>query len=161
MQDNAEEDREAQSALEEKLSSLMYRTPEGSAVSYLAKEVSGRVYELSEKNTGITKLSFDFSESKVTVYMGDNSYTAGIGYGKWVDGETFLREEDENTFSEVYHHISCAGAWVNNSTYKLVLLYNRTTTRLDFEVTFHDKGISAVIERKFNLETFRTTIFGW
>jgi CubicO group peptidase (beta-lactamase class C family) len=161
MQDNIEEDTEAQNALEEKLTRLMYRVPEGNSVSPLAKEVSGRVYELSDNKTGITKLSFDFFENKVTVFMGENSYTAGIGYNQWIDGKTFFREEDENTFSSMYHHISCSGAWVNDSTFKFLLLYNRTTTRYDFEVKFHNNGITVVIERKFNFDEYRTTVFGW
>lgn len=97
----------------------------------------------------------------MTVHFGENSFTAEIGYKKRIDGKTFYKEEDETTFSPKYHHISCAGAWINENSFRFDILYNRTTTMDTFEVNFHEKGITTMYERKYNFNGFKLKLFGW
>lgn len=156
------EDKKSQTELEEKLDSLIYSMPTGEATSTIADQVSGKEYEVSENVAGITKLVFNFKETNsVTLHMGEKSYTAGIGYQKWVTGQTFFKEEDEKTFSPLYHHISCAGAWVNENMFQFDILYNRTTTKDTFQIKFHEKGITATIIRKYNFCSTKMNLFGW
>jgi len=156
------EDKESQTALEEKLASLVYSMPSGEAKSEIADKVSGKEFEISENVAGITKLAFNFAETnKVTLFFGENTYTAEIGYQKWTDGQTFFKEENEKSFSPLYHHISSSGAWINEDTFQFDILYNRTTTKDTFEIKFHEKGITATIVRKFNSCSTKMNLFGW
>lgn len=162
LKESAQEDKESQAALEDKLSGLTYNFPIGESTSSIASEISGKEYKTSENVAGINKLAFDFTDTnKVTLYIGEDNYTAEIGYKNWIDGHTFFSEEKERTSSPLYHHISCAGAWINENTFQFVILYNRTTTKDIFEVRFHEKGITATIERKFNFCGAKLNIFGF
>ncbi|HEY5586064.1 MAG TPA: serine hydrolase [Ruminiclostridium sp.] len=162
MKNSVPENKENQTALEEKLSCLVYSMPSGEARSPMADIVSGKEYEIAENSTGITKLAFNFADTnKVTVHMGENNYTAEIGYQKWIDGQTHFKEEDEKIFSPLFHHISCAGAWVNEDTFQFDILYNRTTTKDTFEIKFHEKGITIMYERKLNFTGGKLKLLGW
>lgn len=162
MKSSVSEDKETQQKLNERLKELTYAMPAGEASSPIASKVSGREYEISENIAGITKLVFEFgTATKVTFHFCENSYTAQIGYKQWVDGETFMKEEDENTDSPLYHHISCAGAWLSENVFQFEILYNRTTTKDIITVKFRDKGINVTCQRKFNFCGTTLNMMGW
>lgn len=162
IKNNLLEEKETQEVLEKKIMSLKYRTPEGEATSQIANKVSGRQYEIAENEIGITKLEFDFiNKNKVTIYMGENCFTTEVGYTKWINGETFYSEDNETSFSPIYHHLSCSGAWINESTFQFDILYNRTPTKDVFEVQFHEKGITVMYKREFNYHSTKHKLFGW
>lgn len=70
MKQSVSQNPELQSALEDRLSKLVYKTPSGKISQPVAAEISGRVFEVAENTAGITKLCFNFSDiNSVTVHF--------------------------------------------------------------------------------------------
>ena len=161
MKDNVPEDKESQIALEEKMSGLIYPTPTGEATSPIADKVSRREYEVSENPVKLTKIVFDFADTnKVTLILGEESYTAEIGFQIWIDNQIGINKEDKKEFLR-YNDISCAGAWIKEDTFRFVVLYNRTPTKEIFEIKYHEKGISISFERKHSFVAVKHNMMGW
>ncbi len=161
MKNSVQEDKESQKALEEKLSSLVHPTPVGEATSPIAEKVSRREYEVSENLLKLTNIAFDFADTnKVTVILGEESYTAEIGFQKWIDNQIGINKEDKKTFLR-YNDISCAGAWIKEDTFRFEILYNRTPTKEIFDIKYHEKGISISFERKHSFVDAKYNIMGW
>jgi CubicO group peptidase (beta-lactamase class C family) len=161
MKDTVPEDKESQMALEDKLSGLIYKAPAGEATSPIADKVSRKEYEVSENPIKLTKIVFDFADTnKVTMTLGEESYTAEIGFQKWIDNQTGINKEDTKVFLK-YNDISCAGAWIKEDTFKFEILYNRIPTKEIFEIKFHEKGISIYFESQHCFDAIKFNVMGW
>lgn len=142
MGEEAAADPEAEVALEKKIAGLRIQPPAGAESSPAAAKVSGRRYELSPNYTGFTSLRMDFENSRVTLGFGEEEFTLGIGYDGWVQGKTCVKTEDTDTdVTIVYESVSCAGAWVGEDTYRLVLCFDETSYINTMDITFREHGV--------------------
>lgn len=148
-----------QRELEERLNSLKIQTPEGLKISGIAKQYSGVKYELSDNEAGVTHIKFDFGEvNSVTFYRGEESFTAKIGYGDFIESDTFVKAEDAKSYSSFFFEkTACVGAW-SCGIHHLTMAYNTTPFIDNFDVQFSDKGI--YIEHTRNTVGKKSKIYG-
>lgn len=134
----SKEDAQPDPALLAQLTQLQIPPPTGQLHTE-ASLYSGRIYRLAPNFLRLSKISVVdmLQEATVTFWRGEQTCTARVGYGKWIETTT---GHDDDGIADIFSEVACAGAW-RGDTFSLKVIYTRTPFSDTFSIHFDDKGI--------------------
>jgi CubicO group peptidase (beta-lactamase class C family) len=107
--------------LERKLTALSLAPPSGKDTSAVAREVSGRLYELPKNEDGFEAIGLlTGSETTLVVRVGGRESRVPCGRGEWRRGGTLpslVRNSGGNPVGPAEQKVAAAGAWTADDTY--------------------------------------------
>jgi hypothetical protein len=142
----------AQAALVEKLARLELKQPQGSAASPLAKELSGKIYRLSNdpKHINWVKFEFDDTASTVVIGMANGEHRVVCGHGNWEKGRAdWIMGPDARSALPADKPVAASGGWTNDDTYVARICMYETPFYLD--VKFRYAGDTVTIDSEYNV----------
>ena len=144
----------ASARLKQKLAALSLQPQAGQATSAMAREVSGKLYELPKNEDGIDALGLETSGAGNTLVLrsGGREHRIPCGQGDWKRGGTYpypLRVSAGPGGGEPVQKVAASGAWTADDTYTVKACFHETpycsTMRLWFT------GRALVLDQQLNV----------
>ncbi len=153
-----EENIQAGTDLEKKLSALALPNLPKNNDSELAGKISGKTFTLAPNSRNLESLTFTFSnnECRVTEKAKNNTYDITFGSGTWLTGETnkpgpSLVEGARTNTSFLYPaKIAASYTWTDKNTLELVLRYIQSPHSETLVCRFNQNRLEADVMRSFD-----------
>ena len=140
-----EENKEAFTALQNKLSSLSLSVIKGKSTSPLVKTISNHPYTMQPNEEGITEITFDLNSKSPSIMFAvkDKSFSIPIGNGTLKSG-TYLLPTGEST------PVASSGAWISSDTLQVRTYLYETPFYLTYKIAFNKNDVTIVQTRNVN-----------
>ncbi len=134
--------------------------PTAAGVSYW-----NHTYAISENPLHLEQIKFCAGEENTAVLtINGKESVVTLGCGKWVDGEIdYPSFRDPKTFRPAVpldKEVSCCGAWTDERTFEMCILFNKTPFRDILTFVFDEYGLRLRHQRKPGLNLVDTVYFG-
>ena len=137
------EDRTAQANLQNRLSSLALRTPQGNSSSEIGKTVSGKTYRFEANDQDIEAITVDFGDESAKLSLrsshGEQELLCGNN-GAWIAGKMMLKNVPVQSGSQP-RSVMTSGAWTDESTYQAKLCFYETPFCPTFSFRFEENTL--------------------
>jgi CubicO group peptidase (beta-lactamase class C family) len=147
-------DAAAQAKLQQKLATLTLTPQSGQATSPVAREVSGKLFELPKNDDGIEAIGLEVAAGGTTLVLraSGREYRVPCGSNGWKRGGTYphaLRVSAGPGGGQVEQKVAASGAWTTEDTYTVKACLHETpycnTLRLFFT------GRALVLDQQMNV----------
>jgi len=140
MKDEILPENEDEAAFAAEAAALSMPVPQGSEHDPLEKVVSDKTYDFAPNDYGIKTVKFHFGDNPAVSFENEAGIsTLSIGCGQFVEDNT-CAVAHAGVLAPLYREAACAGAW-NHGQYHVRILFTRTTTQDDLEISFTPHGI--------------------
>ncbi len=138
------ENKEAYTALQNKLNSLTLSVVSGKSGSPLVKSMSGKTYNIQQNEEGLTKAVFNLkgSDQSIILTSGTKSSIIPIGNGTFKKGTFIGPSGDEMA-------VASCGAWISPDTLQVRSYLYETPFYLTYNMVFDKNNVT--INRKINV----------
>ncbi|WP_214072316.1 serine hydrolase [Mucilaginibacter sp. dw_454] len=135
-------DAAAQSALKQKLAALTLLPVKTAFGKAMQEQVSGKVYVIKDNASGISQASLTFTGDECALVLKDSQFEQKIacGLAQWKAGETSMPGAPKK--NDPLQKVLAAGAWKDDSTFVIKLLYLDISMSDIITCRFEDKAIT-------------------